>query len=293
MIIIKLMGGLGNQMFQYAFGRNLSLTHRVPLTLDASTFHRQEMITERNYGLQAFDIKAESATPNQIELLKSTKLSVWQKAINKLVPFAYAPVVYEPAAGFSDRKLTKLKQLHHGYFEGYWQSEQFFQEHKSRIAADFSFASPPTEENHIWANHINGTPSVSVHLRRGDYVNNPAVAKIHGYLGAEYYQRAISLIRKHEKDMQLFVFSDDVAWTKQHMKFEVPTHYVHHNALIPHEDMRLMSLCRHNIIANSSFSWWGAYLNKNPNKIVVAPRRWFKDSQKDTQRIIPNAWLTI
>ena len=134
--------------------------------------------------------------------------------------------------------------------------------------------------------------SVSVHVRRGDYVSNKNAAKFHGLTGVDYYKAVVKEMAKRVKNPKLYIFSDDPEWCKQNLKFTQLTTYISHNT-DGSEDMRLMKACKHNIIANSSFSWWGAWLNENPNKIVIAPKQWFSHSESNTKDVIPDSWQKL
>ena len=147
--------------------------------------------------------------------------------------------------------------------------------------------------NKTLAEKIKSCDSVSIHVRRGDYTN-PAVLAFHGSCTPEYYYQAIETLLKRTAIQELFLFSDDTAWVKQNMQFSLPVTYINHNTgKNSFEDMRLMSLCKHNIIANSSFSWWAAWLNAYKNKTVIAPKTWILDKQVDTTDVIPDNWLQL
>ena len=133
-----------------------------------------------------------------------------------------------------------------------------------------------------------------MHIRRGDYVSNPTTNKLHGTCSLEYYHNAVDIIAAKVSNPHFFIFSDDHEWARNNFKIDYPLTFVaHNNAGKNYEDMRLMSLCKHHIIANSSFSWWGAWLGSNPKKIVCAPRGWFKDKSLNTNDIIPSDWSRI
>ena len=136
--------------------------------------------------------------------------------------------------------------------------------------------------------------SVSIHVRRGDYLTNPVTFQTHGLCDIDYYKKAIDEILDLVDKPHFFIFSDDQSWAKSNIIFGAPTDYVmHNNSLKNYEDLRLMSYCRHHIIANSSFSWWGAWLGNNPEKIVIAPKKWFNDPKIDTTDLIPDTWLRL
>ncbi|WP_210519766.1 alpha-1,2-fucosyltransferase [Hymenobacter terricola] len=180
------------------------------------------------------------------------------------------------------------------YFEGYWQSEKYFKPCEALIRQAFAFKAPLTDLNRYLADEMLATSSIAMHVRRGDYVTNSLSSEIHGTCTPAYYREAIALMQEQIGDIALFVFSDEPEWVRENLHFPVPTTYISHNqGKASYTDMQLMSLCRHNIIANSSFSWWGAWLNANPNKIVVAPRQWVQDAGRDTTDLIPSEWIRL
>ena len=182
------------------------------------------------------------------------------------------------------------------YLKGYWQSENYFKEFERIIKEDFQVKTPATELNYDLLQKIRGTESVSLHIRRGNFVNVDFVNKFHGTCSMDYYKEAISTIAKHWENPVFYVFSDDIEWAKTNMNIKYESVFVDINsAKQDYEDLRLMQNCSHNILANSTFSWWGAWLNTNPNKIIIAPKQWFADEQKniEAKTIIPPNWFTI
>ena len=149
---------------------------------------------------------------------------------------------------------------------------------------------PKTQQ---YKQEIIATESVSLHVRHGDYVTNADTNSFHGVCSLDYYKNAVSKI-KQEMPLPFFIFSDDIIWAKENLDFIGNMTFIEYNGATPdHEEMYLMSLCQHNIIANSSFSWWGAWLNQNPNKIIIAPQNWFNDVSLDTKDLIPNEWIRL
>jgi hypothetical protein len=200
-------------------------------------------------------------------------------------------VIWEQSFCFDPEVL----QLHDNiYLVGYWQSERYFADIREVLLQEFTVASPLSGRNRALADAITGCNAVSMHIRRGDYVSNATTAAFHGVCDLDYYESAIEQIDTFVDQPHIFVFSDDHAWTRQHLHLQGKVTYVDHNDPDQgHEDMRLMSLCKHNIIANSTFSWWGAWLNRNPNKTVIAPRCWFADASIDTSDLIPSSWIRL
>jgi hypothetical protein len=179
----------------------------------------------------------------------------------------------------------------HVYLAGTWASERYFDEAADSIREQFTFAAPPEDENERILDCIRSRNAVSVHVRRGDYVSIPETNERHGTCGLDYYHSAFEHIAEREADPVVYVFSDDPAWVQEHLKLPCPTVYVTHNVgKRNYEDLRLMAACRHFIIANSTFSWWGAWLGQGDGKIVVAPKRWGNklDEMDDP---VPENWI--
>ena len=192
---------------------------------------------------------------------------------------------YDPH--LSDQKLPL-------YMDGYWQSELYFADAAEALRRELSPREPLDDVNAEMAQSIRQCTAVSLHVRRGDYVTNAHTNAYHGVCSLDYYRRAIDHIRGQISDAHLFVFSDDADWTRENLKTDLPTTYVSANP--PDRgfrDIQLMSLCRHHIISNSSFSWWGAWLNPNPGKIVVAPSQWFAAGGNDTSDLVPGSWVRL
>ncbi|MFN8447792.1 MAG: alpha-1,2-fucosyltransferase [Anaerolineae bacterium] len=180
------------------------------------------------------------------------------------------------------------------YLQGYFQNERYFKSIESLIRQDFVVPTPFDSRNGEMAERIRRVQSVSLHIRRGDYATNAETRSIHGLLPLDYYQTAVQHIAKSVDQPHFFVFSDDPVWACDHLRLDFPLTVVDYNgAERDFEDMRLLSLCQHHIIANSSFSWWGAWLCENPDKIVCAPKRWLQDTRYDTDEVVPATWRRI
>lgn len=179
------------------------------------------------------------------------------------------------------------------YLEGYWQSERYFEDIKEIVQKEFTLKTPLEGLNLILAEEIRTVDAVSMHVRRGDYVTDENVSTMHGVCDLEYYRKAVDKVVQTLKDPCFFVFSDDPEWVADNLKLRHPARYISHNSSLAHEDLRLMSLCRHHIIANSSFSWWGAWLSTCHEKLVIAPNKWFNNFKVDTSDLIPKAWIRI
>lgn len=285
MVITRLSGGLGNQMFQYAAGKRLACHLGVPLMIDTSLFSAQHCATAREYALDAFALEDPIATADDLRpFLPRHGLSRW------LPRFARHRTYYRERHFHFDPAVLELRG--EVCLDGYWQSERYFSDIAGTIREAFRFKQPLSGKNLHLYQQIRDVEAVSLHVRRGDYVSDEKTHRWHGVCGVDYYDRAINHIVEHVSGPNFFVFSDDLHWASNHLKFRHPVTFVDHNPPeMGHEDMRLMSFCRHHIIANSSFSWWGAWLNPNPGKIVIAPRKWFSGFEADTRDLYPEGWL--
>jgi hypothetical protein len=175
------------------------------------------------------------------------------------------------------------------YMMGYWQSERYFLEQQKSIREDFRFRQAFAGFNAALAAEMSSSPSVSVHLRRGDYLSD----QIMDVCSLDYYRAAAKYIEESIGRPTYYVFSDDTDWVRSHVDFLPGATFIDHNkGLDSHKDMQLMSRCKHHIIANSSFSWWGAWLNPSPHKIVVAPSTWFRHGRDDSDHV-PSQWIRL
>jgi hypothetical protein len=292
MIIVKLMGGLGNQMFQYAAGRCLAHLHKTELKLDLSYLNKdpQNKYTKREYKLDVFNLKAEFANENDIKPFLPLDRGKISNTLMRKLPILYSKVV----ANESGHKFMKefYSFPKHVYLNGFWQSEHYFEPVEDVIRQEFTIKESLSKENSELCNKIVSYNSVSLHIRRGDYITNTESNSYHGVCSLEYYEEAISYLKKTFNDPAIFVFSDDIEWAKVNLKTDVNVNFVEQNNP-GHIDMHLMALCKHNIIANSSFSWWAAWLNKNADKTVIAPIRWFADIHNTTPDIYPQNWIRL
>ncbi|MBI1920672.1 MAG: alpha-1,2-fucosyltransferase [Geobacter sp.] len=292
MIIVKLTGGLGNQMFQYAAGRRLAHFRNTPLKLDLSWFSDfSPMDTPRAYALAPFSIQAEPSTAEETAIVREPKYGMLRQLFNKINP-SYRPThIREKRFRFDPSTLSLPGNV---YLDGYWQSEKYFSDIASIIRREFTVRTEPDAPNCEVAGLIKGCEAVSIHFRRGDYVADAKTAAYHGICSVAYYHEAVKLVAARVDEPHFFVFSDDPAWVRENFAIPHPMTVVDHNGPDQaHEDLRLMSLCRHHIIANSSFSWWGAWLSDNPDKIVIAPRRWFAEKSIDTRDLLPEGWVRV
>lgn len=289
MFVIQLMGGLGNQMFQYAAGRALSLKRNTPFVVD---FDDPYIYAKRSFGLDVFNLEYQNATGSQLSKSKP-KTKVMRR-------------LYKWTGNDPDKYLYREKKDFHyqpelftcpdeSYISGFWQSEKYFADIADTIRQDFDFKADPSDANKEWLSKIKRVNAVSIHIRRGDYVSVAHTNQLHGTCDLDYYQKAIDTIAGKVDNPVFFCFSDDIDWVKENLKTDHEMHYVDSN-ISPgsgHEDMRLMSNCKHHIIANSSFSWWGAWLNPNKDKVVIAPKKWLNSSEIIVKDLIPDSWIKL
>jgi hypothetical protein len=185
-------------------------------------------------------------------------------------------------------EISKLQSL---YAEGYWQSETYFRCFREELLHDFTLTtvSPSAKK---WLKRISSVQnSVGLHVRRGDYAADDSVREVHGLLPLEYYRRADAIFREQGIEPIYFVFTDDTEWVKEHLSLPGEMFFVSESGCRDCEEMMLMSRCSHNVVANSSFSWWGGWLNASPSKVVVAPSKWFQSMSGE--HIVPESWRKI
>lgn len=297
MIIVKLFGGLGNQMFQYAFGRALSLRFRVPLKLDLSWFENvNEVVAKRNFELHAYALQCEFAGRREVaQYDRQPGRICWRNRLGKILGLSSGQRYMEKDS-LVDPNIEKLDYRRNVYLEGYWQNPKYFEGERKLLMQDLEVKTPMDQANENTARSIMNSNSVSVHIRRGDYVAIPHVARFHGVCPPDYYERAFQAVGSKVRDPNFFIFSDDSDWARANLKIPPHATWVSHNPTSQGwEDLRLMKLCQHHIIANSTFSWWGAWLCENPGKIVIAPQEWFRDPEANAQTrdLIPPNWIRL
>lgn len=284
-------GGLGNQMFQYAFAKAYSLKHNCQVALDISFYQdwqKKSNITPRSYKLDQFS----STLPS------TASAPFWARQFSsrigrKLHDIFFSPLILVDAergykkSYIADFYSTKL-------FVGYFQTPRYFSEYREILLKDFILKSALSGFYKHHLEQIKATNSVSLHVRRGDYLLAQN-SKIHGVLTLEYYQKAVDLISAKSDSLTFYIFSDDIDWCKAHLSINAPTVFIDaQKESSDVGDLILMSNCKHNIMANSSFSWWGAWLNQNSNKIVVAPENWFADKARLVEwEIYPPEWHVV
>lgn len=291
MIIVKLLGGLGNQLFQYALARSLAVKKNLKIKLDPTFFRSNSL---RHMALNNFRIEIEVASETELKEFgyKEGLPGLIQKSMDKLKPWYARKVVREQSFPFCP---DIWKVCDESIIEGYWQSEKYFMNIEKEIRGEIALVGEMSRESKDLLEIIKGEESVCLHVRRGDYVHNPVTNAFHGLCPESYYQEAVTLIQRNNPGIsRYFVFSDDPVWVENNFSIGVPFQTVkHYTAGQECEDLILMSSCSHHVIANSSFSWWGAWLCEKPDKFVIAPEKWFKGANLDTRDLVPPSWRRL
>lgn len=299
MITVRLYGGLGNQLFQYAAARRLSLKHNTPLKLyidDLVDFHDNPIFGLDNFNIKAEIIKKEEALKHFPYLGSSDsdlKMRYYNYDPENIQQLKVDNVASQRFYHFDSDVLTLPDNI---CLEGSWQSEKYFQDYREEIVNELSVASPIEGKNKQLAEQISGCESVSLHIRRREkeYITHPEYMNLYKACDIEFYYHCMDYIAQKVSNPHFFVFTDALHWISENLSFKYPVTIVDHNGFEKdYEDLRLMSLCKHNIIADSSFSWWGAWLNKNPSKIVCGPETFFTHKNFDQKDLIPESWSKV
>jgi hypothetical protein len=290
MIIVQLKGGLGNQLFQYAAGLSLAEHHRVVVKVDPAELNQTDkhIGTFRTFDLQQTLADPLIATENEIQKIRSQHIIA--KYIDKLRP-AYQRKIYKEADFRFDQHFFEAGD--NIYLKGYRQSQKYFLPIEKKIRQCFHLKDEAVANVLKRGQELQSGNSIAIHIRRGDY-SKKIVREFHGIPDDSYYQQAINYFEKKYDDCRFYIFSDDPHWVKNNLNFRSAVTLVSGNySHTPFEDFYLISQCRHQIIANSTFSWWAAWLNPSPGKIVIAPKRWFNNAPYDTRDLIPESWIKM
>lgn len=317
MIIVRITSGLGNQLFQYATAKNLAIKHKTVLKIDRINYFSDRL---RSFELDWLNADLKFVTTRDllgiypaegfalcllrplIGRKKAARLLLWyenrirhfQSEYNK--PFAHTRPLM--------RKRVLIQRYYHYdeeisgspdniYLIGYFQSWKYFDEIRDELIRELQPPDSPEGENREILSKIEACNSVAVHVRRGDYFSIEENRRLFGVYDMGYFHNAIEMISKKIPNPVFFVFSDDIDWVRKNLVSDQKMIYVGNNRNNPAEDLRLMYSCRHDILSNSSFSWWGAWLNQNKDKIVIAPEKWLSDEEYDTSDLIPPGWIRL
>lgn len=292
MIYVKISGGLGNQMFQFAtaFAKAKSCDTKISIDLTEINIKDGKVdFTYRDFELESiFNISNYFVTKNKSNFIVGN--SIKDKIIRKFVNSSF---LIEKDLRY-DKKIIDLSK--NSYLEGYFQSELYFKEFEKEIRNQFTFKAKKNKNTLKIVKDINNSKSIAIHIRRGDYISNKSINNIHGTCSLDYYLEAL----KHFdlNNFQIYFFSDDIEWVKSNFLFldQKKCNFIDWNSdKESWQDMYIMSKCENFIIANSSFSWWGAWLSTNKNKKIIAPKKWFNDHLKNeqTKDLIPASWVLV
>ena len=283
MIVARIFGGLGNQMFQYAAGRALAIRHGTELALDLRMFRSYAL---HAYGLSRFRIRVATVQERPSRLPGRATLALAARLPPGLLRSCY---LEHP---FGNRTSWECVAAD-AYISGYFQGEFYLREAADYLRDEFLPVAAFGAKNDAAAGLMADCESVAVHVRRGDYVSDQSTLDIHGVCSIGYYQAAVDLLRRRLNRPRFFVFSNDFAWARNHLALGDDAVFVDWNANAPELDLHLMSRCRHHVIANSTFSWWAAWLAGHPGQIVVTPDPWFDSVALDDSGLLPDHWLRI
>jgi hypothetical protein len=296
MILSHLIGGLGNQMFQYACGRALALDRHEELRLDLSGFEDQSGLTPRQYRLGNYPIHATIATTDQLKpyLAPRTSLALANKILKKLWPRLQHKSGYakEYRHGFHPEQIPSTEVV---FLDGYWQDERYFSTHADMIRSELTLPEEAWSHiGHTLRDRIKQQRCASLHVRRTDYLK-PENARYFALCTERYYRQAIEILREKNGIERLFIFSDDVEWIRSRLPRYIPHTIISdpQHGLSDMEELALMSQCDHHIIANSSFSWWGAWLNPSSDKHVIAPDTWYIHPRFEGHSPAAASWTKI
>lgn len=293
MVIARLFGGLGNQMFQYAIGRSLSLKNNTPLGLDVCYLldrTPRKSFTFRDFDLELFNIKA--------EVLPKSKIPLWFRHIGKGIFFLMLnkirdKIPFGKGVEKQDFIFDERVYNHKGsiYLKGYWQNPKYFQDMRKVLIHDFSLKNILPARIQLLREEVQGRESLCIHVRRGDYVGN----KFHNVLDKDYYPRSFQKIKDIAPVEHVYIFSDDIDWCRKNISFDLPTTFVGEEFAGEKATghFELMRACKYFIIPNSTFSWWAAWLSDSPEKIVIAPKKWINDDSINTKDLIPPEWVQL
>lgn len=292
MIIIKLQGGLGNQLFQYAYGLKISLLLGQNFYLDTSLLSGDRIgVTPREFELYPYKISAAVISNDDSKSIGIVKSPYFIKILTRF------NLAFRNCKYFNEKKFNifdmELDDPNFSFvFEGYWQGEKYFNEVQNELREQIGSYQLHPSANSLKHEMLNCN-SVALHVRRGDYISNPKAAKFHALCGLSYYKSAMDLIVQHIDFPHFYIFTDDPEWVSVNLSSKHPLKIVSGLAnLTHHDELSLMSSCRHNVISNSSFSWWGAWLNPNPDKTVIAPKVWHK-TNKVNDDLLPKDWICM
>ena len=302
MILARINGGLGNRLFQYATALAISLKLNRKLLLDIAWYRNIRSLddqsdpnatTIRDFLLNNFNIQSRVINKIHLNWIKRLEFRSKNSKFYKLLldgplnNFSYTTI------NQNNYSLESIQKHPHVYLTGYWQNNDIIEEYKNLISNELILKYPLSENNQDHLKSINAKNSVAIHVRRGDYISKSKSREVHASCSNNYYDDSIECIQKKMNELHYFIFSDDMTWIKNNLTINTNITFID-NEGPPYEHLYLMSQCKHQITANSTFSWWAAWLNNNPDKIIITPEYWYNDKHlNDTVIRIPNEWIRI
>lgn len=296
MFIVKLMGGLGNQMFQYALGRSLSLKYSKPIILDTRFLDDRTFknIIFRNYDLDVFNLTSEMSIKSK-DIKYAYKESDY-RVIRKLTSLKRRfnkKYVIEKGFNFNP---DVLEMQEGEYFDGYWQSYKYFTKFEDVLRKDFEFSHGLNDKEKLISEEIKSKNSICINVRRTDFVDNKETSQHHGVCGMDYFKKSIEIIHNKISKPYFYIFSDDLKWCNEEFsKLKIEYKLIDHQyaGFKFSSYLRLMAECKHFIIPNSSFAWWACWFNQSKDKIVITPKNWFNTDDIDTSDLIYPHWIRV
>lgn len=299
MITVRLSGGLGNQMFEYAAAKALALKKNTKVRLDLTTLNHRlpgRGYVFRTYDLDLLNVNAEMTSLTEFSRYAKNSAYVFSRIGAKIRSKVNPKSIFKEKEYYLfDENIFSLPD--DAYLDGFWQSRRYFEHCEDAIREEFSFRHPLSEKGKGLADKILHCQSVCINVRRGDYVSMKSNADFFGVLPLEYFQQGIELVKQKVSDPHFFIFTDDLRWCKENFNLPENTFFVtqEYSGERYIEKFHLMTLCRHFIIPNSTFGWWAAWLSDNPGKIVIAPKQWITDPKlnANTKDLISEGWIRI
>lgn len=287
MIKVRVIGGLGNQLFQYATARALAENLGTLTTMDVSVFKSYDV---HPFRLDKFNCNTVFSDKSFLfrRLLERNFL---QKILMRL---GMLNKYYFEDSLFFNKNVLLLKNETNLF--GYFQTEKYFVNIRQKLLEELTLTDELNEVEQALSEQIKKSNSVSIHIRRGDYISNHSASHVHGVCDSSYFKKSLEYLEEKgilDENSHLYLFSDDIDWCRENLNFGYKTIFIEGCSERPEVDMILMSQCQHHIISNSTFSWWGAWLNSNETKVVIAPIKWFKSAELDSKDIIPESWVKL
>ena len=306
MIYLQVEGRLGNQMFQYAFARSLQEKSQEEIVLDFSKFDSRDVSQGWENQLKYFHTNFKEQRGVKLSWIQRRVLHLYSKEKkkksrnrleehyfeikwSKLLNFFGIYLLTQGYCPFSEKTFFSNK-----YVEGYFESSQYFQQIREQLVKEFTPKYPPLEENKKLYQIAADTESICVTVRRGDSVSDNSIQKFVDICSVDYFLEGVQIIRKklNTNNLSVIVFSDDVDWCRENIRFEGISNVFYESGNDPiWEKIRMMYSCKHFVISNSSFSWWAQYLSRNENKIVVAPSKW--RNYENAMDIYESGWILV